>query len=44
VLIYVPICSHGNLMAHVEQSKALSRKAKSIDFLFKAKKMSETNK
>jgi hypothetical protein len=38
------ICSHENLMAHVEQSKALSRKAKPIAFLFKATKMSETTK
>jgi hypothetical protein len=37
-------CSHGNLMAHVEQSKTLSRKAKSIIFLFKATKTSETTK
>jgi hypothetical protein len=31
-------------MAHVEQSKTLSRKAKSIIFLFKATKTSETTK
>jgi hypothetical protein len=31
-------------MAHVEQSKALSRKNKMIVFLFKATKMSETTK
>jgi hypothetical protein len=37
-------CSHENLMAHVEQSKALSHKAKLIAFLFKATKMSETTK
>jgi hypothetical protein len=37
-------CSHKNLMAHVEQSKALSRKAKLIAFLFKATKVSETTK
>jgi hypothetical protein len=38
------VCSHKNLIAHVEQSKALSRKAKPIAFLFKATKMSETTK
>jgi hypothetical protein len=38
------LCSYENLMAHVEQSKALSRKAKPIAFLFKATKMSETTK
>jgi hypothetical protein len=37
-------CSHENLMAHVEQSKALYRKAKPIAFLFKPTKMSETTK
>jgi hypothetical protein len=37
-------CSHKNLMTHVEQSKALSQKAKRIAFLFKATKMSETTK
>jgi hypothetical protein len=37
-------CSNGNLMAHVEQSKALSRKAKLIVFLFKATETSETTK
>jgi hypothetical protein len=37
-------CSHRNLMAHVEQRKALSRKAKPIAFLSKATKMSETTK
>jgi hypothetical protein len=37
-------CSHENLMAHMEQSKTLSRKAKPIAFLFKATKMSETTK
>jgi hypothetical protein len=31
-------------MAHVEQSKALSREAKLIDFLSKATKLSETTK
>jgi hypothetical protein len=36
------LCSHKNLMAHMEQSKALSRKAKPIVFLFKATKTSET--
>jgi hypothetical protein len=38
------ICSHKNLMAQVEQSKALSRKAKPSAFLFKATKTSETTK
>jgi hypothetical protein len=37
-------CSPENLMAHVEQSKALSCKAKPIAFLFKATKMSEITK
>jgi hypothetical protein len=37
-------CSHKNLIAHVDQSKALSRKARPIAFLFKATKMSETTK
>jgi hypothetical protein len=37
-------CSHGNLMAHLERSEALSCKAKLIAFLFKATKMSETTK
>jgi hypothetical protein len=37
-------CSHENLMAHVEQSKALSCKAKLIAFLFKPTKASETTK
>jgi hypothetical protein len=38
------ICSHENLMACVEQSEALSRKAKQIAFLFKATKAKETTK
>jgi hypothetical protein len=38
------LCSHGNLIAHVEQSKALSHKAKPVAFLFKATKMSKTTK
>jgi hypothetical protein len=37
-------CSHENLMACVEQRKALSRKAKPIAFLFKATKTSKTIK
>jgi hypothetical protein len=37
-------CLHENLMAHVEQSKALSHKVKLIDFLFKATKMRKTTK
>jgi hypothetical protein len=42
--IMAKICSHKNLMAYVEQSKALSRKAKPIAFLFNATKMSKTTK
>jgi hypothetical protein len=37
-------CAHENLMAHVEQSKALSHKAKPFAFLFKATKTSKTSK
>jgi hypothetical protein len=37
-------CSQENLMARVEQNKALSHKAKPIAFLFKAEKMSEATK
>jgi hypothetical protein len=37
-------CWHEHLMTRVEQNKALSRKAKPIAFLFKARKMSETTK
>jgi hypothetical protein len=37
-------CSHGNLMAHMEQSKPLSRKAKPIVFLSRATKMSQITK
>jgi hypothetical protein len=37
-------CLKQNLMAHVKWSKTLSRKAKSIAFLSKATKMSETTK
>jgi hypothetical protein len=37
-------CSHENSMAHVEQSEALSRKAKLIAFLFKATTASKTTK
>jgi hypothetical protein len=35
-------CSHENLMARVEQSEALSSKAKPIAFLFKVTKASKT--
>jgi hypothetical protein len=42
--IMYQFCSHKNLMAHVEQSEALSRKAKLIAFLFKATKASKTTK
>jgi hypothetical protein len=35
------LCSHENLVACVEQNKALSHKSKWIAFLFKATKMSE---
>jgi hypothetical protein len=38
------LCSHKNLMACVEQSKALSHKAKLVAFLFKATKIDETTK
>jgi transcription elongation factor Elf1 len=44
VEVTCPVCSHENLMACVEQSKALSRKAKPIVFVFKATKTSETTK
>jgi hypothetical protein len=37
-------CSLENLMARVEQSKALSHQAKPIAFLFKATKTSEATK
>jgi hypothetical protein len=44
----VALCLHENLMARMEQSKALSRKAKPIDFLFKVtktvKQLSKTKK
>jgi hypothetical protein len=42
--VCIDMCSHENLMAHMEQSKALSSKAKPIAFLFKATKTSETTK
>jgi hypothetical protein len=36
-------CSHGNLMAHVEQDKTLSRKVSLDAFLFKTTKGNESN-
>jgi hypothetical protein len=41
---HIAYCSHENLMARMEQSKALSCKAKPIAFLFKATKTSKTTK
>jgi hypothetical protein len=40
----IAYCSHRNLVAHVEQSKTSSRKAKPIACLSKATKMRETTK
>jgi hypothetical protein len=37
------LCSRGNLMAHVERDKTLSRKVSLDAFLFKATKGNESN-
>jgi hypothetical protein len=44
ILLKFQGCLHVNLMACVEQSKAMSHKAKPIAFLFKVTKTSETTK